>query len=174
MAGRYTFLALVGLFFGFMFLLSNFETWKIQDITEQIIALWGSPLALFYLSSFSSPLQPPSQLNLNLEPYKTRIVAVGDLHGDSFSAQKVLKFSGVVDDEGDWTGNVDMLVQTGDIIDRFVCPFPLVLFLCSELTLSLCAVGTIRLSSLPGWIDCASKRKNTAEQLSAIWAIMNT
>ena len=31
----------------------------------------------------------------------------------------VLQFSGVTDDRGDWGGNVDFFVQTGDIIDRY-------------------------------------------------------
>lgn len=47
-----------------------------------------------------------------------KIVAVGDLHGDMGNARKVLKLAGVVDDNGDWTGDVDYFVQTGDIIDR--------------------------------------------------------
>ncbi|CAK5268383.1 unnamed protein product [Mycena citricolor] len=50
--------------------------------------------------------------------YTRHIVAVGDLHGDLKNAQKVLQFSGVVDDLGDWTGHADFFVQTGDIIDR--------------------------------------------------------
>jgi hypothetical protein len=51
-------------------------------------------------------------------PFVRRIVAVGDLHGDLPNARRVLQFSGVVDEHGDWTGNVDFFVQTGDIIDR--------------------------------------------------------
>lgn len=48
-----------------------------------------------------------------------RIVAVGDLHGDSGNALKVLQMAGVVDEHGTWTGDVDFFVQTGDIIDRY-------------------------------------------------------
>ncbi|TFY61470.1 hypothetical protein EVJ58_g4488 [Rhodofomes roseus] len=51
-------------------------------------------------------------------PYTRRIVAVGDLHGDMPNAQKVLQMAGVVDEHGDWSGEVDFFVQTGDIIDR--------------------------------------------------------
>lgn len=47
-----------------------------------------------------------------------RIVAVGDLHGDYPNALKVLQMSHVVDSQGNWTGDVDFFVQTGDIIDR--------------------------------------------------------
>jgi hypothetical protein len=51
--------------------------------------------------------------------FTRHIVAVGDLHGDMRNARKVLQFSGVVDEAGDWTGDVDFFVQTGDIIDRY-------------------------------------------------------
>lgn len=52
--------------------------------------------------------------------HSTRIVAVGDLHGDIGNAQKVLEMAGVVDSDGMWSGEVDIFVQTGDIIDRCV------------------------------------------------------
>lgn len=52
-----------------------------------------------------------------------RIVAVGDLHGDMGNARKVLNMAGVIDENGDWTGNVDYFVQTGDIIDRYLILF---------------------------------------------------
>jgi hypothetical protein len=52
--------------------------------------------------------------------FTRHIVAVGDLHGDLLNAERVLRFAGVVDDFGDWSGEVDFLVQTGDIIDRYV------------------------------------------------------
>jgi hypothetical protein len=52
------------------------------------------------------------------EPFSRHIVAVGDLHGDLPNARKVLKFAGVTDEKGDWSGDVDFFVQTGDIIDR--------------------------------------------------------
>ena len=50
----------------------------------------------------------------------SRIIAVGDLHGDIGNAQKVLEMAGVVDSDGNWSGEVDVFVQTGDIIDRCV------------------------------------------------------
>jgi hypothetical protein len=53
-----------------------------------------------------------------LMPFTRHIVAVGDLHGDMLNAERVLRFAGVVDDFGDWSGDVDFFVQTGDIIDR--------------------------------------------------------
>lgn len=52
-------------------------------------------------------------------PHFTRhIVAVGDLHGHLPNARRVLQMSGVIDEDDKWTGNVDYLAQTGDIVDR--------------------------------------------------------
>jgi hypothetical protein len=62
-------------------------------------------------------------------PFSRHIVAVGDLHGDLPNARRVLDFSGVVDEFGDWSGDVDVFVQTGDIIDRCVERFPTILHL---------------------------------------------
>ncbi|KAI6108055.1 Metallo-dependent phosphatase-like protein [Pisolithus sp. B1] len=50
--------------------------------------------------------------------FKRRIVAVGDIHGDLLNAHRVLQMARVVDEDGLWTGEVDVFVQTGDIIDR--------------------------------------------------------
>jgi hypothetical protein len=75
------------------------------------------PFSLVYpFTSSHTPLA--SQRN----EFTRHIVAVGDLHGDLPNAERVLRFSGVVDDFGDWSGNVDVFVQTGDIIDRHVKP----------------------------------------------------
>ena len=56
--------------------------------------------------------------DLERHPFIRHIVAVGDLHGDLPNARRVLEFSGVTDEFGDWSGDVDFFVQTGDIIDR--------------------------------------------------------
>lgn len=50
--------------------------------------------------------------------FERRIVALGDLHGDLPNALTTLKMSGVIGEDRKWTGNIDFLVQTGDIIDR--------------------------------------------------------
>ncbi|KIO20464.1 hypothetical protein M407DRAFT_81550 [Tulasnella calospora MUT 4182] len=50
--------------------------------------------------------------------FQRTIVAVGDLHGDYPNMMTVLKMAKVVSENGTWTGNVDYLVQTGDIVDR--------------------------------------------------------
>ncbi|KAI0319218.1 Metallo-dependent phosphatase-like protein [Amylostereum chailletii] len=81
-----------------------------------------------YLPSFSAfkLSSPPvtaqhafdSLADLDEEGVTTRIVAVGDLHGDIGNAHKVLEMANVVDAKGMWSGKVDVFVQTGDIIDR--------------------------------------------------------
>jgi hypothetical protein len=48
----------------------------------------------------------------------TRIVAVGDVHGDYAQFVTVLRQAGVIDDAGRWTGGRTHLVQTGDVPDR--------------------------------------------------------
>jgi len=72
-------------------------------------------------SSHSIPTFTSSQERLKASirtKFTRHVVAVGDLHGDLPNARRILQFSGVTDDHGDWSGNVDFFVQTGDIIDR--------------------------------------------------------
>jgi hypothetical protein len=47
-----------------------------------------------------------------------RIVAVGDVHGDYEQFVTVLRFAGLIDAGGNWTGGKTHLVQTGDLVDR--------------------------------------------------------
>ncbi|KAH7926120.1 Metallo-dependent phosphatase [Leucogyrophana mollusca] len=98
------------------------------------------PLALssfiaYTQAAVQAPFNPTSQPPVNVDmqiphpagtveqadpspPFTRRIIAVGDLHGDIVNAARVLQMAGVVDAELAWSGNVDVLVQTGDIIDR--------------------------------------------------------
>jgi len=48
----------------------------------------------------------------------SRIVAVGDVHGDLGQLTTVLRDAGLVDDKDSWIGGKAWLVQTGDRIDR--------------------------------------------------------
>ncbi|KAG8744551.1 hypothetical protein FRC12_014775 [Ceratobasidium sp. 428] len=74
---------------------------------------------IFYFASSGSPLAAPASLGVPKDGrYIRRIVAVGDLHGDLRNMKKVLTMAGVINHAGDWSGNVDFFVQTGDIIDR--------------------------------------------------------
>ena len=48
----------------------------------------------------------------------SRIVAVGDLHGDYGAFSAIMADAGLVDRRGRWTGGRTIFVQTGDIPDR--------------------------------------------------------
>ena len=48
-----------------------------------------------------------------------RIVAVGDLHGDFDAWQAIARNAGVMDAAGHWAGGKTILVQMGDITDRW-------------------------------------------------------
>ena len=48
----------------------------------------------------------------------TRIVAVGDLHGDYQAWVAIARASGLIDANGHWAGGRTTLVQLGDILDR--------------------------------------------------------
>lgn len=47
-----------------------------------------------------------------------RIVVVGDIHGALSSFELILKSAGLIDDDRRWIGGTDILVQTGDMLDR--------------------------------------------------------
>lgn len=47
-----------------------------------------------------------------------RLFAVGDVHGDVVRLQELLEESGLVDENGDWSGGDSVLVLTGDLTDR--------------------------------------------------------
>lgn len=47
-----------------------------------------------------------------------RVVAVGDVHGAYDSFLTILRFAGIADEKGHWTGGKAHLVQTGDLLDR--------------------------------------------------------
>jgi len=48
-----------------------------------------------------------------------RIVAVGDLHGDYEAWQAIARDAGLVDAKGHWAGGKTVLVQMGDVADRW-------------------------------------------------------
>src|SRR3974390_863887 len=48
----------------------------------------------------------------------SRVVAVGDIHGDFKAFTEVLRSAGIIDTKGRWTGGATHLVQNGDILDR--------------------------------------------------------
>lgn len=48
-----------------------------------------------------------------------RIVAVGDLHGDFEAWQAIARDAGLIDGRGHWSGGKAILVQMGDVTDRW-------------------------------------------------------
>ena len=51
-------------------------------------------------------------------PAATRLVAVGDLHGDVAAFRRVLQVSGLSSDGAHWSGGDATLVQIGDVLDK--------------------------------------------------------
>ncbi|KAJ3194651.1 hypothetical protein HK101_002240 [Irineochytrium annulatum] len=83
------------------------------------------PLALLAclpaLISASTPEQQPLLTNNLFESFvPSRIVAVGDFHGDFRNTVRVLNMAGIVDKTGElWIAEPGtFLVQTGDVVDR--------------------------------------------------------
>jgi TPR repeat protein len=48
----------------------------------------------------------------------SRVIAIGDVHGDYEQFVAVLESAGLIDGQGNWTGGATHLVQTGDVLDR--------------------------------------------------------
>ncbi|ODO09337.1 hypothetical protein I350_02937 [Cryptococcus amylolentus CBS 6273] len=80
---------------------------------QVIILAVITPILLYLLLRRSSPQEPPARA-----AFRQRLVAVGDLHGDIDNAKKVLRMAKVIDESSNWAAGTDILVQTGDIVDR--------------------------------------------------------
>ena len=48
----------------------------------------------------------------------SRLVAIGDLHGDLEKSKEALRLANLINDSGDWTGGSTTVVQVGDVLDR--------------------------------------------------------
>lgn len=59
----------------------------------------------------------PLELVTNYGP-ASRVIAIGDIHGDVDALKRALRLGGVIGDNGEWTGGNTVLVQVGDIVDR--------------------------------------------------------
>ncbi len=70
---------------------------------------------LLALALLLVPVQALSQSSFD---NVSRIVAVGDVHGDYDQFVTVLRQAEVIDDRQRWTGGTTHLVQTGDVVDR--------------------------------------------------------
>lgn len=49
---------------------------------------------------------------------RKRCIVVGDIHGEVEGFKEILRNAGLIDDKDDWSGGDDILIQTGDAIDR--------------------------------------------------------
>ena len=79
-------------------------TTRLKRIGRTVI----SALAAAFISAPPAHAQQPQ-----------RIIAVGDLHGDFEAWQAIARNAGVIDTRGHWAGGRTILVQMGDITDRW-------------------------------------------------------
>lgn len=61
----------------------------------------------------SSPPPIPTRL-----PSPSRLIAIGDLHGDLKKSKEALSIAGLIDSSGNYTGGSATVVQVGDVLDR--------------------------------------------------------
>ncbi|XP_075485670.1 shewanella-like protein phosphatase 2 [Primulina tabacum] len=67
---------------------------------------------------------PPDPLNNTGNPLQTvfpqpsRLIAIGDLHGDLIKSKQALRLAGLIDPGDRWSGGSATVIQVGDIFDR--------------------------------------------------------
>ena len=80
----------------------------------------------FYIDQISVPQKkcnnkcsiiPPSEIKFK-PGQQTRIIVIGDIHGDFNALLAALYKSNVIDFGGNWTGGNTIVVQLGDQIDK--------------------------------------------------------
>ena len=74
-------------------------------------------LASQHLTPPTTAALPPTAAVAVL-PQPGRLVAVGDIHGDSTAFRSVLSLAGLFDETSGWIGGDTVLVQIGDVLDR--------------------------------------------------------
>ncbi|KAG8902741.1 hypothetical protein FRB99_004166 [Tulasnella sp. 403] len=84
------------------------------SLLSSLILVWLAGPRSFQAHDIQRPFDLP--LPDKPQSFRTTVVAVGDLHADFPSMMSVLYMSGVISDNGSWTGDVDYLVQTGNVI----------------------------------------------------------
>ncbi|WFL78928.1 metallophosphoesterase [Altererythrobacter arenosus] len=72
-----------------------------------LVQAFAALLAILSLASASWAEEAPS-----------RVIAVGDLHGDHAAWKDIARAAGLMDAKGRWTGGDSVLVQMGDVTDR--------------------------------------------------------
>ncbi len=83
------------------------------------VALLTGRIAGFAALVLCACAGPPAAEDLPTEPtVPSRIVAIGDLHGDLHATRAALRLAGAIDSLDRWIGADLVLVQTGDVLDR--------------------------------------------------------
>ncbi|KAL6508848.1 hypothetical protein OROHE_021407 [Orobanche hederae] len=65
--------------------------------------------------------EPTKKSNTSLQtvfPQPSRLIAIGDLHGDLPKAKEALRLADLIGPDDRWSGGASMVVQVGDIFDR--------------------------------------------------------
>jgi len=81
----------------------------------------GQPLATAKSETARATPAEPSARQEPSVPRRTapsRVVAVGDLHGDLQAARRAFRAAKVTDESDRWIGGDSVVVQTGDVLDR--------------------------------------------------------
>ena len=68
------------------------------------------------LDSNTAPVATPPKITRH--PGSERIIAIGDVHGDLDAFKRALTLAGLIDTQDRWSGGKQVLVQTGDLLDR--------------------------------------------------------
>lgn len=71
----------------------------------------------FVANTDSDSLQPSPKLE-TVFPSPSRLIAIGDLHGDLSKTKQALQLAGLIDANDRWSGGSATVVQVGDILDR--------------------------------------------------------
>ncbi|BGP17777.1 hypothetical protein JCM10213v2_005819 [Rhodosporidiobolus nylandii] len=104
------------------FVLLIWLTWGGKERSPQLAATKqraDTPAALVNQAGGATVAQElADEVGAGEEVLRTRIVVVGDIHGDMPHLQRILRRAELVDLKGQWTGGNAVLVQTGDIVDR--------------------------------------------------------
>jgi hypothetical protein len=75
-------------------------------------------LPFFFLGACEPPEGGAEDDSSSVPDVPSRIVAIGDLHGDLEASRTALRLAGAIDSSDQWVGGDLVIVQTGDILDR--------------------------------------------------------
>lgn len=82
-------------------------------------AVWALLIALTFVSCKSeSPYVARSAAKAEPTQAPSRIVAIGDIHGDLDALRQALTLAGAINAQDDWVGGSLIVVLTGDYLDR--------------------------------------------------------